>query len=126
VTTSSPLAGQLVGAVYKPPELIVPLSALHFVTFGDVNCCVACNFSSTVVGDTTGSGPSTSVIVAVAEPPGPVAITVALPDAGIVAGALYDPVAEIQPVLNHHFVAPGELNCCVCPKWTITVEGEIC
>ena len=51
------------------------------------------------------------VTVALALPPGPVAVTVTLGDEGRTDGAVYRPVEEIVPADALHEVAPAEVNC---------------
>ena len=55
-----------------------------------------------------------------AEPPGPVAVTVTDDDAGIVPGATYRPVEVMLPAEAVQLVAPAEVNCCDLPRPTVT------
>ena len=68
---------------------------------------------------------ATSVTVAVAEPPGPVAVTDAVVTAGIVAGAENRPDELIVPAVVLQLVAPVEVNCSVFPRITVADEGVI-
>jgi hypothetical protein len=53
------------------------------------------------------------------------AVTVSLPDAGMVAGAVYKPAAVTVPKAAAQLVAPGALNCSVPESFKVTVAGEI-
>ena len=67
----------------------------------------------------------TRVTVAVAVPPGPVALTVTEGDEGMAEGAVYKPEVEMLPALADQLVAPEDVNCCVAPSRTEAVAGEI-
>ena len=54
----------------------------------DVNCCVAPSIRLALVGEMVVGTLSMTVTTALADPPGPVAVTVAVPDAGQVDGAV--------------------------------------
>jgi hypothetical protein len=86
VTLSVPDSGITDGAVYNPAAVTDPYVAAHFVIFAPVNCCVAPSVTVAVAGDTVIL--ASSVIVAVLVPPAPVAVTVSVPVAVIVAGAV--------------------------------------
>ncbi len=81
-------AGIVAGAVYNPLVYTVPAVALQFVAPLEVNCCVVPRLTIALVGAIVCGGGATRVTVAEADPPGPVAVTVTLFDAGIVAGAV--------------------------------------
>jgi hypothetical protein len=68
---------------------------------------------------------ATSVIIAVAEPPGPVAVTVAEFEAGMLAGAVNSPAGFTVPALAAQLVAPADVNCCVPPSLILTEAGEM-
>jgi hypothetical protein len=53
-----------------------------------VNCCVPPKFKETVTGEMVWGFWTWSVTMAVADPPGPVALTVTELEAGMVAGAM--------------------------------------
>jgi len=67
----------------------------------------------------------TMVTVAFAEPPGPVAVTVATPPAGMTAGAVYNPAPLIVPEVAVQLAAPADVNCCVAPKFNETLAGAM-
>ena len=54
----------------------------------EVNCCLAPRVRLVLVGEIVVATPLMTVTIALAEPPGPVAVTVAVPDAGQVDGAV--------------------------------------
>ena len=66
-----------------------------------------------------------SLATALAEPEGPVAVMVTLPDDGMVAGAVKKPLVVIVPAVAVHEVAPADVNCCVPPRASETVVGEM-
>ena len=68
---------------------------------------------------------ATREIVAVAVPPGPVALTETVDEEGIVDGAVKRPVEVTLPVVAVQQVAPAEVNCRDCPRVADTAEGEI-
>ena len=68
---------------------------------------------------------ATRETVAVAVPPGPVAVTEAVEEAGIVDGAVNRPVELTLPTVAVQPVAPAEENCTACPSFTDTAVGEI-
>jgi hypothetical protein len=113
------------GAAYKPVDEIVPALAVQLVAPAEVNCFVCPRVTDAEVGEITCGARGTSVTAALAEPPGPVAVTVTAVDAGMVEGAVYKPVDEIVPALAVQLVAPEEVNCCVCPIFTDAEVGEI-
>jgi hypothetical protein len=78
----------------------------------------------TAEGETFGSAGGFNVIVAVEEPIALDAVTVSVPDAGIVAGAVYKPEEVTAPTPAVQVVAPGALNCWVPERATDTDEGE--
>ena len=65
------------------------------------------------------------VTVAEADPPGPDAVTVADPEAGVVAGAVYKPDEVIEPAVVDHVVAPTDVNCSVCPSVAVAELGDM-
>jgi hypothetical protein len=65
------------------------------------------------------------VTAALAEPLTPVAVTETVGEPGIVAGAVYSPVALTVPAEAVQLVAPTEVNCCVCPRTTVAAAGEM-
>ena len=67
----------------------------------------------------------TSNTVAVAEPLGPDAVTVAVAIGGSDAGAVNSPVELMVPVLAVQLVAPVAVNCTVLPRTTVTESGAI-
>ena len=85
-TVSVPDAVIFVGAVYRPAEVTDPAAALHVVTLLAENCWVAPRVTVAVAGVTVSFG--TKVIVAEPLPPGPVALIVSVPEAGIETGAV--------------------------------------
>ena len=111
VTVATPDAGQTDGAVYRPVLLTVPNVADQPVAPAEVNCCVAPRSKVAVAGEMICAGIGTSVTAALAEPPGPVAVTVTVVEEGIVAGAVYKPVEDIVPAVVAQLVAPEEVNC---------------
>jgi hypothetical protein len=46
-------------------------------------------------------------------------------EAGIVAGAVYNPADVIVPAVALKLVAFVAVNCCVAPNFTVAVVGEI-
>jgi hypothetical protein len=64
------------------------------------------------------------VTIAVPVPPGPVALTVAVPEDGIDVGAVYKPEDVTEPEVALHVVALLAENCCVPPSTTVTVAGK--
>jgi hypothetical protein len=111
VTVAEPEPVQVAGAVYSPVLPTVPSVAVQVVAPVDVNCCVAPRSRLTAVGRIVCGGMGTRVTAALAEPPGPVAVTVTAVDAGMVVGAVYNPVDEIVPAVAVQLVAPAEVNC---------------
>jgi hypothetical protein len=81
--------------------------------------------TETVAGEITGGAFGNSVTAAADFPAALIAVTVSVPDAGIVAGAVYKPADVTVPTTAVQLVAPGALNCCVPPTVTDTAEGEI-
>jgi len=79
----------------------------------------------TAAGEIVGAFGSTIVTFAEAEPPEPVTVTVTGFVAGSEAGAVYSPVAVIEPADAAHPVAFAEVNCCVAPRLIDAVVGEI-
>ena len=67
-----------------------------------------------------------SVTVALAEPFGPVAVTVKVGDAGIAFGAVYKPEELIVPAVAVQPVAPEEVNCWLWLRSMEAVSGDIC
>ena len=67
---------------------MVPALALQLVAPDEVNCSDCPNMTEAAVGEMACGTGVTKVTVALAEPPGPVAVTVTEFDAGIVAGAV--------------------------------------
>ena len=65
------------------------------------------------------------VTLAVATPPGPVAVTVTAVEEGMVEGAVYKPEDEMVPALAFQLVAPLEVNCSVWPRITAADVGEM-
>ena len=88
VTVAVPDAGRVAGAVYSPVELTVPAVAVQLVAPAEVNCCMVPRSRLTVAGEMVCGGMGCRVTTALAEPPGPVAVTVTVLEAGIAAGAL--------------------------------------
>ena len=86
VTVTREEDGMVAGAVYRPDELMVPAVADHEVAPADVNCCDAPSKTVALVGEIV-CAPAKET-VAEAEPPGPVAVTVIVPEDGMVAGAV--------------------------------------
>ena len=66
----------------------MPDTAVHDVAPLEVNCCVAPRFNVTEAGEICWALGLISVTVAEADPPGPVAVTFTLLEAGIAAGAV--------------------------------------
>jgi len=104
----------------------VPAVAVQLVAPADVNCCVAPRFSETLVGEICCVVGLRRVTIADAEPAIPVAVTVTLLLAGMVAGAVYKPVALTVPAVAVHMVAPEDVNCWVAPRFSETLVGEMC
>jgi len=113
------------GAVYKPEEEMVPAVAVQLVAPAEVNCWVFPMITEAEVGDITCGASGTSVTFALAEPPGPTAVTVTAVDEGMAEGAVYKPVGETVPAVAVQLVAPAEVNCLVCPGVTEADVGEI-
>lgn len=68
---------------------MVPAVVVQPVAPADVNCCVDPSVTETAEGEIVCAvTPETSETVAVAVPPGPVAVTDAVDEEGIVAGAV--------------------------------------
>ena len=105
--------------------VIVPAVADQLVAPEDVNCCVTPRSRLTVAGEMVCGGIGFSVTLAVADPPGPAAVTVTSADEGMVEGALYKPDEEIVPALAFQLVAPLEVNCSVSPRITVADVGEM-
>ena len=66
-----------------------------------------------------------SVTIAVAEPLAPVAVTDTVLDAGIVEGAVYSPEELTVPAVADQLATLDEVNCCVPPRTTVAVVGEM-
>jgi hypothetical protein len=81
--------------------------------------------SETDAGEIVGATVLVRVTVAVADPFGPVALTETVGDPGIVAGAVYSPVALTVPAVAVQLVAPVAVNCCDAPTATDTEAGEM-
>ena len=103
----------------------VPAVAVQEVAPEEVNCRVAPRFTLAVVGEIVCAAGLDSVTVALADPPGPVAVTVTLFEAGMVVGAVKRPVLEMVPAVAVQPVAPLEVNCLVAPRTTVADVGEI-
>jgi hypothetical protein len=88
VTVSVATAGNAAGAVYKPELLTLPYSAVQAVPPLVVNCCVFPRTTLALTGEIVVGALLTTVTVAVAVPPGPFAVTVAVPEAGSADGAV--------------------------------------
>jgi len=86
VTVSVPVVDNDAGAVYRPAVVTVPCAAAQAVAPAEANCWVAPRFTETVAGVMT-CGLS-SVTVADADPPGPAAVTVAMPEGVMLPGAV--------------------------------------
>ena len=84
--TTTFLVVPVMGAVYRPEELMVPELAAKLVAFGAVNCRLVPPVTEAEVGEIV-CGP-TRVTTAVAEPPVPVTVMVAVPLVVIVVGAV--------------------------------------
>jgi stage V sporulation protein SpoVS len=117
--------GIVAGAVYKPVDEMVPAVAVQLVAPEEVNCFVCPMVTEVDVGEITCGGSGTNVTAALAEPPGPVAVTVTAVEEGIVAGAVYKPVEETVPAVAVQPVAPEDVNCFVCPSVTEADVGEM-
>jgi len=94
----------------------VPVIAVEKIPSGN------CPLEPTAV--ITGVG-GISVTVAVAFPFGPVAVTASVPVVGNDAGAVYRPAVVTVPLVAAQTVAPADVNCCVAPRFTEAVAGEI-
>lgn len=105
--------------------MIVPLTADQPVAPAEVNCCVAPRLSETVAGEMVCGFEAVSVTAEDAAPPGPVAVTVTKLDAGMLAGAVNNPVVLTLPAVVLQLVAPDEVNCCVPPSFTLAEVGEM-
>jgi hypothetical protein len=123
VTASVPVEDIADGAVYRPLLVTVPYVAAHAVAPAEVNGCVAPNATDTVAGEMLCA--LSSVTVAEADPAEPFAVTVTVLDEGIAEGAVYRPLPLIVPADAAQEVAPEDVNCCVAPKATDTVAGEM-
>jgi hypothetical protein len=123
LTVTVPDAGIVDGAVYRPPALMLPAVALQLVAPAEVNCWVPPRRTLALAGEMDCA--PTSVTVALAEPPGPLAVTVTVPDDGIVAGAVYNPFELMLPAVALQLVAPVEVNCCFAPSIMLAVAGEM-
>jgi hypothetical protein len=66
--------------------VIVPAVAVHEVAPAETNCCFPPRASDTLAGEIIWGG--IRVTTAEADPPDPVAVTVTMLEAGIVAGAV--------------------------------------
>ena len=105
--------------------LTIPEVAVQLVAPDEVNCCFAPRSRLAVVGEIACGGRGTSVTAAVAEPFGPVAVTLTAVDAGMVAGAVNKPEDVMVPAVAVKLVAPDEVNCCVLPRVTDADVGEM-
>ncbi len=103
--------------------VIEPAAALQEVTLDAENCCFAPRRRVAVAGAIVKRG--SNVTVAVALPPGPVAVIVSVPLGVIVAGAVYRPAAVIVPASALHAVTLLAENCSVAASPTVTAAGEI-
>jgi hypothetical protein len=65
----------------------------------------------TVAGAITGGTLLSRLTVAEDEPAAFIAVTISVPEAGIVAGAVYKPDAVTVPETAVQLVAPGAANC---------------
>jgi hypothetical protein len=113
------------GAVYKPVEEMVPAVAVQLVAPAEVNCFVWPSVTVADVGEMTWGVSASSVTLALAEPPGPFAVTVTAVEAGMAAGAVYKPVEEMVPAVAVQLAAPAEVNCFVWPSLTVAEVGEM-
>ena len=68
--------------------LTVPDVAVQLLAPNEVNCWVLPRVTEAEVGEMTWGVAALSVTLALAEPPGPVAVTVTAVDVGMVAGAV--------------------------------------
>ena len=125
VTVTAVEAGMVAGAVYRPAEEMVPAVAVQLVAPAEVNCCDCPNVTEAEVGEMTCGVCGTRVTEALAEPPGPVAVTVTNVEAGMVAGPVYKPAEVMVPAVAAQLAAPAEVNCCVFPNLTEAEVGEI-
>ena len=91
----------------------------------EVNCWVLPSVTEAEVGEIVWAAGAVRVTCAFAVPLVPVADTVTDDEDGIVAGARYRPVEEIEPALAVQLVAPAEVNCWVLPSRTEATVGEI-
>ena len=66
----------------------------------------------------------TSVTVAVPVPPGPFAVTVSVPEDGMVVGAVYKPAAVTVPDAAVQLVVLEAVNCWVAPRARVAVAGD--
>ena len=116
-------SGMAAGAVNSPVELIVPALAVQLVAPAAVNCWVWPRLTDTESGEMVNAACAVRVTFAVAEPLGPVAVTVTAGEAGIVAGAVNNPVELIVPALAVQLVVASEPNCSVWPSTTVAAVG---
>ena len=104
---------------------MAPAVADQLVAPAEVNCFVVPRSNVAVAGEMACAAIGSKVTFAVADPPGPVAVTVTALDAGMVAGALYKPDEEMLPAEADQLVAPTDVNCSACPSVTDAEVGEI-
>jgi hypothetical protein len=104
---------------------MVPAVAVKLVAPDEVNCFVVPRVTEADVGEMTCGVADLSVTLALAEPPGPVAVTVTALDEGMVDGAVYSPEAEMVPAVAVQDVAPVEVNCFDCPRVMDSDVGDM-
>jgi hypothetical protein len=104
---------------------MVPAVAVKLVAPDEVNCFVVPRVTEADVGEMTCGVKAWSVTLALAEPPGPVAVIVTAVDEGMVDGAVYRPEEEMEPAVAVQEDALAELNCFVCPSLTVAEVGEM-
>lgn len=104
---------------------MLPAVVVQPVAPEEVNCWVVPSVTEAEVGEIVWAAGAVRVTCAFAVPFVPVADTVTDDEAGIVAGARYRPVEEIDPALAVQLVAPADVNCWVFPNRTDATEGEI-
>ncbi len=101
----------------------MPALAVQLVAPAEVNCCVFPRRMLALVGEIACG--AISVTTALAEPPGPVTVTVAVPLEGIVEGAVYSPLELIVPAEALQLVPPVDVNCWVWPRIKLALLGEM-
>ena len=104
---------------------MLPAVVVQPVAPAEVNCWVFPSVTEVDKGEIVCAARAVRVTCAFAVPLVPVADTVTDDEDGIVAGARYRPVDEIDPALAVQLVAPAEVNCWVLPTRTDATEGEI-